>query len=710
MPENFANQTLRGCLKPGVDLREADFNNANLRGVDFRGRDLSGAIFNNAQIQGANFSHANLQSANFTRAKAGLQKHSIGLLLLAIICLSAVSGLVSAYVGYTIGPHFQSGEGHRIVVATASLLVVLIFFVVSIRTSTGITLWIGFVVLALINGPVSLVTGVSVTAAGALISSIIGTFVIVSTVFVFESKSYYVQFIISAIINIFIAVCTSFFVSRLYLKIFPELDSFSVSIGACGLTSITMLLSACIAWKTLAGDEKFTFICQAALTFTSQKGTNFEKANLTGANFTEAMLKCTSFNNSTVSKTYWSKSSKLNRTQTKGTILIDADVRELLVTGIGQNRSYVGRNLKGANLQYADLSCADLTEADISGATLVGANLKNSNLTKTQALGTIFNQATLTGACLEAWNIDSTTHLEGAICEHVYLFNNHRERRPSNGTFASEEFAKLFQKVLNTVDLIFQDGIDWKAFVTAFEKLKVQNLDTTELTIQSIENKGDGVVVVRVHAPPDVNKEKIHGEFNQNYEVALKALEAKYQAELQAKENEIALHREKYSDLKEISKLMAQQPININTTSESKSMNDSTDSSRKIEIGNIGGDFNASGSALNLGDISGTVTNTLQQLQTANHPNAPQLADLLQQLQLAINDEPELPPEGKAEALTEVNVLAEAGKNPQKETQQKKANTALEILKSTIAALTPTASLVKACSELLPAIAKLLGL
>ena len=41
------------------------------------------------------------------------------------------------------------------------------------------------------------------------------------------------------------------------------------------------------------------------------------------------------------------------------------------------------------------------------------------------------------------------------------------------------------------------------------------------------------------------------------------------------------------------------------------------DSSRKIEIGNIGGDFNASEQALNLGEISGTVTNTINELATA---------------------------------------------------------------------------------------------
>jgi gas vesicle protein len=91
---------------------------------------------------------------------------------------------------------------------------------------------------------------------------------------------------------------------------------------------------------------------------------------------------------------------------------------------------------------------------------------------------------------------------------------------------------------------------------------------------------------------------------------------------------------------------LAQLSIKVKVTA-GEAMSHSTDSSRKIEIENIGGDFNASGSALNLGDISGTVTNTLDQLQTANHPNALQLADLLQQLQTTINDELTLPPKTK---------------------------------------------------------------
>ncbi|NJR69148.1 MAG: hypothetical protein HC771_11150 [Synechococcales cyanobacterium CRU_2_2] len=51
-------------------------------------------------------------------------------------------------------------------------------------------------------------------------------------------------------------------------------------------------------------------------------------------------------------------------------------------------------------------------------------------------------------------------------------------------------------------------------------------------------------------------------------------------------------------------------------------MQSNSDSSRNITLGNIGGDFNASGQALNLGDISGQVTNTINQTDPTP-PTAP---------------------------------------------------------------------------------------
>jgi hypothetical protein len=253
------------------------------------------------------------------------------------------------------------------------------------------------------------------------------------------------------------------------------------------------------------------------------------------------------------------------------------------------------------------------------------------------------------------------------------------------------------------IALSFCSGIAFVAWSEQRRVTKLRDKDTTNCS-GNIKHKRAVVTslkaIIRLFQIESFEEDVVlRREFKQK----LEDLEAQYQAKLRAHQAELRAHDER------IALLMAQLSIKVKVTA-GEAMSHSTDSSRKIEIDNIGGDFNPSGSALSLGDISGTVTNTLQQLQTASHPNAHELADKLKQLQTAINDEPNLPPEDKAEALTEVNVLAEAAKNPQKESQQKKANTALEILKSTIAALTPTAALVKSCSELLPAIAKLLGL
>ncbi|UIE40036.1 pentapeptide repeat-containing protein [Leptodesmis sichuanensis] len=179
-------------------------------------------------------------------------------------------------------------------------------------------------------------------------------------------------------------------------------------------------------------------------------------------------------------------------------------MRELLVTHNGSGKSYVDANLRAANLDGVNLEGVDLTWADLSCATLRHANLKNANLAESLVLHTDFTGATMTGACLEAWNIDSNTVLDDVDCQYVYLLRHQQERRPSSGDFAPSEFTKLFQEVLSTVDLIFHNGVDWKAFVAAFNQVQVEN-ENTPLEIQRIENKGDGVVVVRVSVPPDTD-------------------------------------------------------------------------------------------------------------------------------------------------------------------------------------------------------------
>ena len=75
-----------------------------------------------------------------------------------------------------------------------------------------------------------------------------------------------------------------------------------------------------------------------------------------------------------------------------------------------------------------------------------------------------------------------------------------------------------------------------------------------------------------------------------------------------------------------------------------------------------------------------------------------------------LKTEPTLDPADQAEALEQVKELAEAGPHPAAGPLQKTASTALKILRGTVAALPDTAQLAAACSQLLPMIAKLLGL
>ncbi|MDB9378998.1 pentapeptide repeat-containing protein, partial [Nodularia sphaerocarpa] len=109
----------------------------------------------------------------------------------------------------------------------------------------------------------------------------------------------------------------------------------------------------------------------------------------------------------------------------------------------------------GANLSNADLSVADLSNADLSVA-----NLSNANLSESKVIATNFDNATLTGACIKDWSVNSETKLDKVVCEYVYLSNEYegisKSRRPIEGKFLPGEFASLYKKIIETTDLILR--------------------------------------------------------------------------------------------------------------------------------------------------------------------------------------------------------------------------------------------------------------
>ena len=61
--------------------------------------------------------------------------------------------------------------------------------------------------------------------------------------------------------------------------------------------------------------------------------------------------------------------------------------------------------------------------------------------------------------------------------------------------------------------------------------------------MQAIEDKGDGMFVAKVHVSPDADKEKIHAEITATYEQKLQLQATQYEAQLAAKDGQLADYR-----------------------------------------------------------------------------------------------------------------------------------------------------------------------
>jgi hypothetical protein len=121
----------------------------------------------------------------------------------------------------------------------------------------------------------------------------------------------------------------------------------------------------------------------------------------------------------------------------------------------------------------------------------------------------------------------------------------------------------------------------------------------------------------------------------------------------------------------------------------------------------FGGTINADQLAVGkFATVSGTVNKTINELKASDVPEASQLADLLKQLQTAIESDSNLKPEEKSEALEQVQEIAKAAGNSRDAAMKKVAKMASRTLKGMLTELPNATQFVEACSKLLPLIAK----
>jgi uncharacterized protein YjbI with pentapeptide repeats len=587
-----------------------DFSNQDLRNRSFKGRDLAGKDFRGKDIRGCDFSNANLEGADFSWVTAGQSGKQIFIAFAMAFMYTFAVVVAGAVVTWFFGGVWFSFAG-AIVIAIAYAL--------------------GF------------------RFAGTVASC----------------------FAVTAVACVMVAVAVEEFARGNILGTVDSLGGIGWSLVAIFLLFLSYFL-----------------LIQAIKDIRNMTGTSFKGATLVKSKFMGAILKNCDFTNARLHQIDWTHvhfaRCKLSDN------LANQKTRELCISRIGANEDFISSDLSGLNLIGVNLSAAILAGANLNATNLTQTDLENSNLVNVQAIQTDFTKANLSGACIENWAITSETVFTDAICSHIYLDSAKKERQPASGSFEQGDFEKLVIQFTKTLDFLFHNGIDSQAFDFALNNL-IEDYEEMGISLKGVDDLGDGDRLVRINTVPDAPKAEMHAQFTQEYEEMYLQLESSRNKvwELQQKLDRIDLENkiERFELEKQLAVAIAKleerptskylQNLVYHQTTQlgqqkllyaPNSQFGETMTDKSIQSG--GGDVFFTGRD-NLGvsgkdqqgvagrDISGTVTNTIQQLRETNQPEAPQLSDLLEQLQKAVESSDELDKPEKEKALDYLNKIVE---------------------------------------------------
>ena len=253
-------------------------------------------------------------------------------------------------------------------------------------------------------------------------------------------------------------------------------------------------------------------------------GTNFQKADLTGAKFCKARMRNTNFTDATTRLVDWGKidfKTPYFDITPSFQLLIDRD-------GIGQD--YTGADLENEVLIDAHLKRANLSHSSLSGSNLTGADLRDANLTAAKAIGTNFTGVDFTNAIIQGWGITKDTQFINARCEYIYLRadRNPKSRKPLSGTFRPGEFAQIVTDLTEALDFILHRDDDPKAFFNALGQM-MQTYGDQGIQPSNLKKLDNGDRHLTFDTPPDFDNATVHAETLQNYETQRQELAACHQ-------------------------------------------------------------------------------------------------------------------------------------------------------------------------------------
>lgn len=300
----------------------------------------------------------------------------------------------------------------------------------------------------------------------------------------------------------------------------------------------------------------------ANLTKATLKNVDLSQANLNYAKFNEADCEDINLNEADLSYSCFFKANmrhaNLYSSKCYQTDFSEANLESSLFTNSECLRAkFYKSNLRFAGFKMANIASANFQKANLQNSFLYAANAIDCDFSEadlTDALSGAMRGidanlcgATLTGVCIEDWNINANTNLQDIKCDYIYNKSGWDEdgnflpleRLPHDTkiNFKEGEFEKFIQKAQNVVNLIFHDIIDWNAFSQTFFQLEVTDPDAKAKVLGI--NFRNNLLVVTVEVSNARIVSDYHKSFMEGYSFAKQELVPQYEASLKVKDQQI---------------------------------------------------------------------------------------------------------------------------------------------------------------------------
>lgn len=276
-----------------------DFRNQDLRSILLAGQNLSGCDFSGADLRGTSFKNAILRDTDFTGVRTGLLPIQKLIIFITSVSASLLLGGLAGWVDALGELEFHNSDGFGGIAPSISakwvvLIIMLVFGYVMQRhgVTASFTTFLVALTVAVVGAFVT--TSLVSIAAAIVIAVIVVAFIAVVTTIIV---------ILSLTTALSISVNAGAIVLAVFTPSFTLVAVPSAGESAVILAIVMTLLSAYISWCAYWGDVRHVGLRAIASGFATRGGTSFQGADLTNADFSQAKLQGTNFNEATFNRT-----------------------------------------------------------------------------------------------------------------------------------------------------------------------------------------------------------------------------------------------------------------------------------------------------------------------------------------------------------------------------------------------------------------------